>query len=153
MDTFKITQLSEISLTYRTKVAAKDRPKITCSKDAYNILYTTWDQDKIELSEEFALLLLNRSNHVLGKVIISKGTTSGTLVDLKFIIVAAAKANASGIILAHNHPSGNLKASQADISLTTKIKQACALIDVAVLNHIILTPHDGFTSFADQGQM
>lgn len=151
MDNFNITRVSEISLTYRSKVAAKDRPKISSSQDAYELLHTTWDKDKIELQEQFIILLLSQSNRVLGKVLLSSGTTSGTTIDLKFIIVAAAKANAQGLILSHNHPSGNTNPSQADRDLTTKIKAACQLISVTLLDHIIVTPHDGYTSFADKG--
>lgn len=151
MDNFNITRVSEISLTYRSKVAAKDRPKISSSQDAYELLHTTWDKDKIELQEQFIILLLSQSNRVLGKVLLSSGTTSGTTIDLKFIIVAAAKANAQGLILSHNHPSGNTNPSQADRDLTAKIKAACQLISVTLLDHVIVTPHDGYTSFADKG--
>lgn len=151
MDSFNITHVSEISLSYKSKVASKDRPKISSSQDAYKLLHATWDQDKIEFQEQFVILLLSQSNRVLGKVLLSSGTTSGTIIDLKYIIVAAAKANAQGVILSHNHPSGNTKPSQADRNLTDKIKSACKLIDVTILDHIIITPHDGYSSFADEG--
>ena len=151
MDSFNITKVSEISLSYKTKVAAKDRPKISSSDDAYQLLYATWDKDKIEFQEQFMILLLNQGNRVLGKVLLSSGTTSGTTIDLKYIIVAAAKANAQGVILCHNHPSGSLNPSHSDRALTDKIKAACQIIGVTVLDHIIVTPHDGYTSFADKG--
>ena len=151
MDSFNITKVSEISLSYTSKVASKDRPKISSSKDAYQLLHATWDKDKIELQEQYVILLLSQSNRVLGKVLLSSGTTSGTTIDLKFIIVAISKANAQGLILSHNHPSGNTTPSHADRSLTDKIKAACQIISVPLLDHIIVTPHDGYTSFADKG--
>ncbi|SEB78460.1 DNA repair protein RadC [Maribacter dokdonensis] len=151
MDSFNITKVSEISLSYRSKVAAKDRPKITSSKDAYQLLHATWDKERIELQEQFVILLLSQSNRVLGKVLLSSGTTSGTTIDLKFIIVAAAKANAQGLILSHNHPSGNTNPSRADRDLTDKIRAACQIISVTLLDHVIVTPHDGYSSFADEG--
>ena len=96
-------------------------------------------------------LATDQSNRVLGKVLSSSGTTSGTIIDLKFIIVAAAKANAQGLILSHNHPSGNTNPSRADRDLTDKIKAACQIISVTLLDHVIVTPHDGYSSFADEG--
>ena len=143
--------VSEIALSYATRVAAKDRPKISRSDDAYTILKSAWDPSKIELQEAFKLLLLNRSNRVLGLVHLSEGGVSGTIVDPKLVFVAALKANACGIILAHNHPSGNLKPSQADIHLTRKLQQGGRLLEIDVLDHLILTAHDGYYSLADGG--
>jgi len=144
--------VSEIELVYKTRVRAADRPKISSSQDAYHVLKNCFDENTIELKEEFKILLLNRANSVLGHLTISSGTTSGALVDLKFIVTAASRTNASGVILSHNHPSGNLKPSQTDIQLTSKIKDTLKLIDVCVLDHIIVT-HDGYTSLADQGSI
>src|SRR5690606_1039682 len=97
-------------------------------------------------------LLLNRANKVLGIVPISKGGTSATIADPKLIFVSAIKSNASAIILAHNHPSGNLQPSTADISLTKKIMEGGKLLDVPVIDHIIVTGH-GYYSFADEGAL
>lgn len=151
MKPFKINHVSEISLSYHSKVAAKDRPKIGTAEDAYNLLYALWDKDKIEFQEQFCMLLLTNANRVLGRVHLSSGGTTGTLVDLKYIVVSIAKANASAIILAHNHPSGTLKPSKADIELTLKIRDICKILGTPVLDHIIVTPHDGYFSFADHG--
>ena len=108
--------------------------------------------DHIELIEEFYILLLNRSNKVLGCTNISKGGVSGTVVDAKVIFAAALAANASSVILAHNHPSGNLKPSHADKEITQKLKGGGELLDIAVLDHLIITK-DGYTSFADEGYL
>lgn len=151
MKDLSLFQVAEIKLTYVSKVKAMDRPHILSSKDGYNILLNNWS-DQIEFVEEFNILLLNRTNRVMGVYNISKGGQSGTVVDAKVIFIAALKARASSIILAHNHPSGNLKPSQADIDITKKLKQAGELLDLAVLDHLIVTPF-GYYSFADDGQL
>ena len=146
------SQVTEIQLTYKNKINLSDRPRITCSEDAYKILKDNWNQDTLELREEFKILLLNRANKVLGIVHISSGGVSGTVVDPKLIFAAALKANSSGIILSHSHPSGNLKPSEADISLTNKLKNGGTLLEISVLDHLIITK-DGYYSFTDQGMI
>lgn len=145
-------QVTEIQISYKSGVRVSERPKITCSEDAYQILKQNWNPDTIELREEFKILLLNRANNVLGWVDISSGGVSGTVADPKLIFSVALKANACGIILAHNHPSGNLKPSEADISLTTKLKQCGILLEISVLDHLIIT-EDSYFSFADEGMI
>jgi len=144
----QIFNVSEIELRYRTNVKASDRPQIRSSQDAYQVLAAYWG-DLIEMQEEFNLLLLNRANRVLGIYNVSKGGVAGTVVDAKIVFAAALKANASSIILAHNHPSGNRQPSQADIDLTKKLKQAGQVLDIQVLDHLILMPDDRYFSFAD----
>ncbi len=149
VQSFNPHQVSEIGLVYKTEVKPSDRPKITSSNDAYDIFKAKWNHDEIELREEFKILLLNRGNRVLGIVNISTGGVSGTVVDPKIIFSSALKANACGIIMAHNHPSGNLKPSQTDINLTKKIRQGAQLLDMSLLDHIILSS-DGYYSFSDE---
>lgn len=143
-------QVSEIDVTYRPKFKASERPTITGSRDVYTILNQNWDMNKMELLEQFKILLLNRANRVLGIFEVSTGGMAGTIADPKLIFSTALKACASSIILAHNHPSGNLKPSQADINLTRKVKDGGILLDIAVLDHVILSA-EGFYSFADEG--
>jgi len=143
-------QVSEIEVTYRPKFKSSERPRISCSKDIYEILYQNWDMNKMELQEQFKVILLNRGNKVLGIFEVSTGGMAGTIADPKLVFSTALKACASSIILVHNHPSGNLKPSQADINLTRKIKNGGELLDIAVLDHIILSA-DGYYSFADEG--
>ena len=143
-------QVAEVELVYRTKVKPSQRPKITTSVDAYEILQKIWNRDKIELVEEFKVLLLNRSNKVLGVLDASSGGITGTVADPRIILTAAIKANAVGIVLSHNHPSGSLKPSRADEELTQKIKYAAQFHDITVLDHIILTAEQ-YYSFADEG--
>ena len=102
--------------------------------------------------EEFWVLLLNRSNKVTEKYKLSQGGVSGTVTDVRLIMKKVAERLASGIILCHNHPSGNLSPSDADIKLTKKIKEAAALMDVQLLDHLIISGN-GYYSFADEGNL
>ena len=149
-NTVALFEVAEIELVYKSKVKASARPVITSSKSAYDILLKAWDENKIELLEQFKVLLLNRANKVLGIYEVSTGGISGTVADPRLIFVAALKANASSIVISHNHPSGNLKPSRQDEELTSKIKQAGQFLDIKVLDHLIVTP-EAYYSFADDG--
>jgi DNA repair protein RadC len=145
-------EVAEIQLIYKSNVKASLRPKISSSRDAYDVLNKNWDEGKIDFVEQFKILLLNRANKVIGIYEVSTGTTTHTVADPRLIFVAAIKSNACKIILSHNHPSGNLMPSQADIQLTKKLKSAGDFLDIAVLDHIILTS-ESYYSFADEGLM
>ncbi len=138
-------KISEIKLTYQPKVKAVDRPKITCSEDAYTLFRQNWDDLTINLFEEFKVALLDRSNRCIGLVKISQGGITGTLVDTRLVFVAALKARATAMILSHNHPSGNLKPSKSDVHLTKKMIEAGKILDVQVLDHLILTQDDYYS--------
>ncbi|MBN1185166.1 MAG: JAB domain-containing protein [Bacteroidales bacterium] len=143
--------ISEVKLVYRTKVKASDRPQVKTSKDAFELFMEHWDLDSIEHVEEFKLMLLTRSNKVLGIASISRGGINGTVTDVRIILQYAIKSNASGIIVAHNHPSGNLQPSESDLNLTRKIKESGLIMDVQLLDHLIITPEGNYYSFADNG--
>ena len=145
-------EVAEIQLSYKTKVKPSQRPKISSSKDAYSILLESWDEDKLEFVEQFKVILLSRANRVLGIYEVSTGGVSGTVADPKLVFAAALKSNASAIILSHNHPSGNLNPSSADIALTKKIAEGGRLLEVPVIDHIIVT-NNGYYSFADEGAL
>ena len=145
-----ITIMSALELGRRRKdVELPSRPQVTSSNDAYEYILPYF-LDLVH--EEFYVLLLSRSNHIVKHVQISKGGVSGTVVDSKIIFKAAIEELASGIILCHNHPSGNLKPSQSDIDLTNKIKKAGEALDIQVFDHLIITNRAHF-SFADEGLM
>ena len=144
-----ISKVSEIEISYKPVIKPSEMVKISCSKDAEEIFRSIWGND-ISYRESFYALYLNRANKVLGYQLISIGGISGTVVDPKCIYQAALKASCSGIILAHNHPSGNGDASDADIKITKKLKEAGELLDITVLDHLILLP-EGYTSMADEG--
>jgi len=142
--------VSEVELVYRNKIPPADRPKIISSFDAYDILVNAWELNKIDLVEHFNILLLNKANHCIGFSHISSGGTSACLVDPKIVFATALKANASAIIAAHNHPSGNLKPSRADIALTEKLVAAGKMLDLPIMDHLIITPLK-YYSFAEDG--
>lgn len=144
--------VAEITLSYYPEMNISQSPRIQRSEDAERLFRQNWDDAQIGLLEEFKVMLLNRSNRLLGISSISKGGVSGTVADPKIIFALALKGVASGIIVAHNHPSGNLKPSQADIKLTRKLQDAGKLLDIMLLDHLILTP-DGYTSLSDEGLM
>ena len=125
---------------------------VSCSRDAEEILRSIWNEGLIELKEEFYILLLSRSNKVKGYYKVSEGGVSGTVVDPKIVFSVALKCTACGIILAHNHPSGNLAPSVQDSELTKKLIAGGKLLEISVLDHLILTT-DGYYSFADEGVM
>jgi DNA repair protein RadC len=144
-------QIAEVSIIYRSKVKASERLQIKCSKDAKEILLNCWNHDTIEHVEEFKLMLLNRANKVLGIASLSKGGISGTVTDVRLVLQYAIKTNASGIIIAHNHPSGNLNPSESDSRITQKIKEAGNIMDIQLLDHLIINPEEEYYSFADNG--
>ena len=140
--------IAEITIGYSHLVKPSQQIQIHSSNDSYKHLLPIWKD--IEYRESFAVLLLSRANKVLGIRWISTGGTSGTLVDLKMIFQAALKANATGIIAAHNHPSGQLSPSDSDTKLTRKIRDAGTILDITLLDHIILSS-EGYYSMADEG--
>jgi len=144
------TRVAEVELTYKTKVKASQRPQIKSSQDCYEVLLSIWNEGKIDLQEEFKVLLLNRSNKVTGLYEASSGGITGTVADPRLILATAIKSLSVALILAHNHPSGNLKPSSADEELTRKIKMAASYFDIKTLDHIIITS-EGYFSFADEG--
>lgn len=145
------SSVAEIEITYRNRVQPSQMRQVTRSSDANDILRDIWS-DRIDYIEEFYILLVNRANKVLGFTRISQGGLSGTVVDPKPIFQAALKGNACSIILAHNHPSGNTKPSEADIRITGKVVEAGKFLELPVLDHLILAG-DEFFSFADNGMI
>ncbi|WP_199120002.1 DNA repair protein RadC [Pedobacter sp. ASV28] len=145
-----IAIVAALELGRRRKELISEEPnKIASSKDAYQLLKA----DLADLQhEEFWMLLLNRSNFVIGKYFVSKGGQAGTVVDPKTIFRIALENSASAIILAHNHPSGSLRPSDSDIGITKKLVNAGVLLEITVFDHLIVTDHK-FLSLADEGLM
>jgi len=126
---------------------AKKITKITSSKNCFDLLQPILGELP---HEEFWVLYLNNANTVLHKSQLSKGGITGTLVDVRLVLKVALEHGAVGLILAHNHPSGTLKPSVSDQTITDKLKIAAQALDIKVLDHIIVTQKDYF-SFADEG--
>ena len=140
--------ISEIQLKYSPTKSIGT--KISNSSDAYNCFKALWDMDTIELQEEFKILLLNRSNEILGIHTLSKGGMTGTLVDTRLLFAVVIKSAACSFIMAHNHPSGNLNPSEPDKRLFRKISQAAEFLDIQVLDNLIISK-EGYYSFTDEG--
>lgn len=143
-------EIAEIELSYRPGIKLSKTQQIKGAKDAYQILKTFWDMDKLEFVEQFCVLLINRANRMVGFYKVATGGITATIADPRLIFAAALKSNATSIILAHNHPSGNLKPSDPDKDITAKIKTAGDFLDIKVLDHIIITG-EGYVSFAEKG--
>lgn len=151
MEKIDLTTITFVKLKYESKVKPSDRPHISSSHDAYQLFIDNWDWETITHIETMKLMLLNRANRVLGVTNLSTGGTNGCIIDLKVIFQYAILANESSIILAHNHPSGNLKPSEADIAITNKVHEAGKLFDIRLFDHLIISPDDRYYSLADEG--
>jgi DNA (cytosine-5)-methyltransferase 1 len=144
-------EVPELEISYKRKEHPLST-QIHQSKDAADLARQLYSEGEIDLRETFIALFLNRRNRVTGYLTVSIGGISGTVVDPKVIFSAALKTLASAIILVHNHPSGNLKPSDADTRLTKQLKEAGKLLEISVLDHVIMTS-EGYYSFADEGLM
>lgn len=126
--------------------------KVNNSADIYDFLKKILGRS-IETQEFFIVVFLDRANNILGYYKQSMGGTAGTIIDQKLILGTALKALAHGIILSHNHPSGSTRPSDADRSITQKLKESARSMDISVLDHLIITKRNGYYSFADEGIM
>lgn len=138
----------ELSRRYNL-VDVESRPRLNSSRDAFEIIAPLL---KDLHHEEFWLLLLNKANEVFDRVKMSSGGQAGTVVDIKLVFREALVKRAAGIIAVHNHPSGNLQPSQADIDLTKRLKKSGETMDIILLDHLIVSER-GFYSFADESMM
>ena len=140
---------ASLELGIRRQSDPIQQKQVSSSKDVAGYLQNTL---QFLQREVFAILLLNRANRIIHFEIVSEGGITGTVADPRIILKKALERNATGIILCHNHPSGNLKPSHADEMLTKKIKNAASFLDILVTDHIIVS-HEGYFSFADEGML
>lgn len=135
---------------YELKKLQSDFPaiQIRCSQDSFKFCRQFYTDD-IEIYESSFILLLNRANKTIGFAKISQGGITGTVIDPRIVAKYAVESLATGVILCHNHPSGNLDPSNADKDYTSKIKHALKLLDIELLDHLILTDKS-YYSFADE---
>jgi DNA repair protein RadC len=149
-----LKQVAEISISYNPVPGWQNQPRIIKSQDALDVVKEYFPKETIHLQENMIVLYLNQSNRVIAVYKMSTGGMTGTVVDIRLILATALKVAATGIILAHNHPSGNRNPSTNDIDLTHKIYQAAKLMDIHLLDHLIVTPdNDSYYSFADEGKL
>jgi DNA repair protein RadC len=142
--------LSEIEISYNPKIPALQKPRITSSDDAYHQFMQLLNIGKLNIQEQVAVLFLNRGNRVIGGCKLATGGITGVVVDIRIILGIALKCLATGLILAHTHPSGELKPSNADKELTERLKQAAKLMEITLLDHLIITT-EAYNSFEDEG--
>ncbi|MFP3832082.1 JAB domain-containing protein [Chryseobacterium sp. SIMBA_028] len=142
--------VNEIKLSYSRE--GNCERLITDSRDAVDVFREHFDSDEIDYRESFYTLYLSQANKVLGIKKISESGISSTIVDVRIIMQAALLCNASCIIIAHNHPSGNLKPSTDDVKMTQRIKEASNFLNIQLLDHCILTSAE-YLSFADEGML
>jgi len=146
-------KVNEIRISYKERITSPFWHTINSSKDAAEMLHELWDKDTIQVHESFKVILLNNSNKVKGIYQLSKGGITSTIIDIRLLFAVVLKSLSVAIILTHNHPSGTLKASQADKDITNKIKKAAELLDIRLLDHILIVPNGDYYSFADNGLM
>jgi DNA repair protein RadC len=139
-------KVSEIKVSYSNTGGKKI--KVNNSDTAWQVALSQWDMSIIEFQEEVKVILMNRANVVLGIYELSRGGSTSSVVDIKIILSVALKAHSSSIIIVHNHPSGNLQPSEADKRLTKRLKSACEVVDLVLLDHLIVTK-ESFYSFKD----
>jgi DNA repair protein RadC len=149
-NTKAITLMAALELGRRRRLSeAEHRDNISSSKDAFDLMQPLLEDLEVE---QFWVLYLNNANKVLAKLNISQGGMTATVVDVRMLLKKALELNSTGLILCHNHPSGTLRASEADCKLTEKVKVAAKLMDIQLLDHIIVTDQSYF-SFADEGKI
>lgn len=144
--------VQEISVSYKPTFKLSEMPKLISSKEVYDFLRTIWDEDTIQYSESFYVVHLNQGNRMIGVQRVSSGGLTGTVADPRIIFGTAVKIGTINMIIAHNHPSGNLKPSEADKEMTLKIKNGGKLFDMKLLDHLIISS-EGYFSFNDEGLM
>ncbi len=146
-------KLPEIELTLKFKGAKKSELRqIKTSRDCADIMREIFNADTFDWFEEFVMVCLNQAQKVIGFYKVSSGGMTATLADLRIIATVALNSAATHVVIAHNHPSGSIRPSDADKSLTQRVKDGLALLDIKLIDHIILTD-ESFFSFSDEGYL
>ena len=143
-------QIAEVRLSYSPRLKPSEMAQIVKSKEAENYFRAFFED--IDYHESFKVMLLNRSNKILGVYNHTTGGQAGCVIDIKMIVQSAILSHAKGVILCHNHPSGNTQPSEADLRVTKEIKQALNYFDISLLDHLIITP-EHYNSLADNGDI
>ena len=146
------TTIPEFQISMKYKRSPVELMRVRDSKDVADVARLCFDADTIEWVESMLVIALNQHNKVMGFYKVGQGGITGTVCYPRVIYQFALLASATSLVIAHNHPSGNLNPSQADIHLTDKIKRAGELLDIKLLDHVIVTS-DSYYSFADNGQL
>ena len=145
--------VNEITVLYERKSIELERNKIKCSQDVIGLLKEVYEKNKISYQEEVIVLYLKSSDKLIGYQKLCSGGLTSAIIDVRLIFSTALKTLATGIIISHNHPSGNINPSKIDELITKKIVEAGKLLDINVLDHIIVNPDFEYFSFADEGYL
>ena len=152
MNNTNISNLGEVTLNYKYhNPSIKDRPLITNASDAVEVIKLVIDMQRIALQEQFIVIYLNQANKVIGTMNVFSGSIKSTVIDIKLILASGILLMSSGVIVAHNHPSGNLKPSREDLALTKRLFTALQYMEMKLVDHFIITPDDDYLSFANEG--
>ena len=151
--TLQAAYTRKLTSTKLDQIAPENMVQITGSKDSFRIAWAMWDLETLEIQESAYLLMLNTALKVVGWAQLSTGGSAGCIVDTKLLFTHALLCGANAVVLYHNHPSGNTTPSQADVTLTKRVKQAGEVIGVSLLDHIIVCGENSYYSFADEGNM
>jgi DNA repair protein RadC len=152
MDNTNISNLGEVTLNYKYhNPSIKDRPLITNASDAVEVIKLVIDMQRIALQEQFIVIYLNQANKVIGTMNVFSGSIKSTVIDIKLILASGILLMSSGVIVAHNHPSGNLKPSRDDLALTKRLSTALQYMEMKLVDHFIITPDDDYLSFTNEG--
>jgi DNA repair protein RadC len=152
MEQVKQYKVAEIKVAYK-RCLPDIAVKINDSHSAYKVLKLAFNNNTIGMQEQFVVAYVNQASDLLGLYRASSGGVTGTVADIRIILAIGLKLLSTGIILAHNHPSGNLRASKQDEELTRKIMESGKLMDIKLLDHLIISPAGHNLSFADEGLM
>ena len=145
--------LQELEIAYIPRFPLKEQPKISSSRSAYELLVQLYNPKTIYCQEEVIVLYLNNNHHIIGAQNLSKGGICSTIIDIRLILATALKSLSTAILLSHNHPSGNTLPSKKDREITAKLLDACKMLDIAFIDHIIVTADNGYYSFVDEDIM
>ena len=150
----QIPMVCEVKISYNPTVKPSERPVLRSSQEIFRLLTDShvFSPDTIEHREFFKILLLNKANRMLGVMHLSEGSMDGTVIDVRHIMQGSILSNAAGLVLCHNHPSGNCTPSAQDDTVTHQVKQACALFSIRILDHLIISPYS-YYSYADEGRI
>lgn len=144
----------EFTISLKNKLKPSERMKVSCARELYNVAKRCFDADDIEWKETLLVIALNHGSKVLGFFKVSSGGITETFADPRVIFQFALLSNASQIVLCHNHPSGNLKPSRADLEFTNRLKMAGHVLQIKLVEHLIISPENGcYYSFADEGTL
>lgn len=145
--------VEEITVQYRPSIKNNDPIFVRSSQDCYTHIRPFFCSDTLEVQEQFIVMYLNHRKKVIGVYRLSKGGITGTVVDIRLVLSVALKTLATSIVIAHNHPSGNLNPSTADVKITMQLNDACKLMEIELLDHLVITQGEEFYSFKDQDIM